>query len=1087
MSKQPREPLGSQASKCSIPKLEEAFNSSAFNSSAQSDNLEATLEARRQILHDLSDIARVANGPANINAQPRLSGLDSPPLLRMFRDLNDSNEQSSAGPVESAVTLHSDRSSRDIFADDFPHRERKQRRYRDCNAVQYTKSQLCEGDTLVIIRFPNNKPVYDTTGFQLSDTHRTHSERLKAASPTFKNLLEDDWQQHRFKRRNKLVHNLPPGIAYVLDLTPPEEGDEALDLTADLSCSLGIRRWYKAGFTECKVAHGMVGGEDETTTHPAERAKAQSDRRSPVDTEPRQSTTGPAVSRMVDNSDEEGDLQATLEASKKALENVVSQRSSAAAGEEDTGREVLDYCPIRHRTGIERLLRVIEGKDPRLDSAPKVWTLAVLANYFMCPHVVVDYVVTWLIAEPNCKIFEILPEDCLRIGMLLENLAITRYAFTILVSEEALRVGTAKHGSDGAKECNASTKTTRFGRNRESIDEDMLNSIQHAGRNFHARIEQEVKTLLDPGMVWVEIQPDFQKLVRIKDFIEASANQSDPQLEEKRSIINTAIGNIKHYVRGRIFWCFFQSLDEAQAKNWNDRRWQEQHVVKGEFTENVYGSLTGYERFMTRYLWATMRMIRWEKNSAQCTTNLIHDDSNAADITSKAHAAAAEYKILRVTIHDLLHSIRRLNILITKCIVNDHYNNGMLPKECRKQRSALLNLDTMKEAQKSVKSESLSDEVEKPLFWRRALEARDEVAPGVSSSKHVHSAPTPPKEGIGSPSKKRVSILVPSIGSNQSVKSLPSKNFDFTLNSLCLPSFPSPKPEPLTSSEIQVPPDRDIGPLSPFLNLPSLFMQIDSHLSALVTTILSRGEIDHPSICDTLLCLSDDEYKYLPLWANGLDDGSGGVFETELPPAERGGPAGPGPGYHTGSTVNSSRASTELGFDDGDMSMFGGSSSAENARTSIGVEDGLSEDHADRRRTLLESDFPTPTSSHLGSEASYDRVSSSGAFETQPGPRYEYGNPTMDLPIRDKGKGTALHTSESAAADHPSSTLAFHSVPIYVEEDEYDESAFYATSGEDEDGALDFGSSDGDDDTETETDSETSSSTPDESKGQGQG
>ncbi|KAK2627645.1 hypothetical protein QTJ16_002291 [Diplocarpon rosae] len=1066
MSKQPQEPLGSSASKCSIPKLGEALNSSA--------------QVRGLPFCDSSSLRG-----ASENIEPRLSELEKQPILRIIRDLNDSNEQGSAGPVEPAVASNSDRSSRDIFADDFPQRERKQHRNRDGNAVQYTKSQLCEGDTLVIIRFPNKKPVYDTTGFQLSDNHRAHSERLKAASPTFKNLLENDWQQHRFKRRNKLVNNLPPGITYVLDLTPPEEGDEALDLTADLSCSLGIRRWYKAGFTECKVAHGMVGGEDEATTHPAEKVKAQSDRRAPVEAEPRRSTTGSAVSRMVDDSDEEGDLQATIEASKKSFDNVVSQRSSAAAaGEEDTGREVLDYCPIRHRTGIERLLQVIEGKDPRLDSAPKVWTLAVLANYFKCPHVVVDYIVTWLIAEPNCKIFEILPEDCLRIGILLENLAITRYAFTILVSEEALRVGTAKHGLDGAKEVNASTKTTRFGRHRESLDEDMLNSIQHAGRNFHARIEQEVKTLLDPAMVWVENQPDFQKLVSIKDFIEASANQSDPQLEMKRSTINTVIGNIKHYVRGRIFWCFFQSLDEAQAKNWNDHRWQEQHVVKGEVTENVYSSLTGYERFMTRYPWATMRMLHWERNSTKCTTNLIHDDSNTADITSKAHAAAEQYKILRVTIHDLIHSIGRLNVLIMKCIVNDHYNNGTLPKECHKQRSTLLNLDTMKETQKSVKSASLSDEVEKPLFWQRALEARDGVTPGVSSSKNVHSASTPPKEGIGSPSKKRVSIVISSIGSNQSVKSLPSTNFDFTLNSLRLPSFPAPKPGPLTGGEIQVPPDRDIGPLSPFLNLPSLFMQIDSHLSALVTTILSRGEVEHPSICDTLLCLSDDEYKYLPLWANGLDDGSGGVFETELPPAERGGPVGPGPGYHTGSTVNSSRASTELGFDDDDTSMFGGSSSAESAHTSIGVEDGFSEDHVDRRRTLLEADFPTPTSSPQGSEASYDRFSFSGAFEPQPGPRYECANHTVDLPIRDQGKGTALQTSESAAADHPSSTLAFHPVPIDVEEDEYDESAFYATSGEDEDGAFDFGSSDSDD-TETETDSEPASSSPDEGKGKG--
>lgn len=52
--------------------------------------------------------------------------------------------------------------------------------------------------------------------------------------------------------------------------------------------------------------------------------------------------------------------------------------------------EVLEYCPIRHRAGIERLLQFIEGKHPRLDSAPKVWTLFVLAKYFDCTNVVVS-------------------------------------------------------------------------------------------------------------------------------------------------------------------------------------------------------------------------------------------------------------------------------------------------------------------------------------------------------------------------------------------------------------------------------------------------------------------------------------------------------------------------------------------------------------------------------------------------------------------------------------------------------------------------------------------------------------------------
>ena len=48
--------------------------------------------------------------------------------------------------------------------------------------------------------------------------------------------------------------------------------------------------------------------------------------------------------------------------------------------------------------------------------------------------------------------------------------------------------------------------------------------------------------------------------------------------------------------------------------------------------------------------------------------------------------------------------------------------------------------------------------------------------------------------------------------------------------------------------------------------------------------------------------LNSPEMDFLPIWANGLDDGSGGVFQDTIPPAEMG-PSEPGPAYHTGHTI----------------------------------------------------------------------------------------------------------------------------------------------------------------------------------------
>lgn len=334
-------------------------------------------EERTDVLRDLADIARVANGPSTPYVTPQLptGARFLTPLTALLTILAHIGLEVLANRK---ITTFLDPQRR------CPTDNNPQFNSRDQNAVQYTKSQLIVGDTLVIVRYPNNLPVYDATGFQLSDKHRVNSDKLKAASPLFKHLLEDDWQQHRFKRRNKLIGNLPDGINYVLDLTPPEEGDEALELTADLSCSLGLRRWYKSEFTECKVAHGMVGGQDETTNTPNFDLP---DLSPPITPEPEPTTRLYLGSRFKD--DHETALQEALDASKKMHDNLSGQRSSSH-DEDDKENETLDYCPIRHRTGIERLLQVIEGKDPRLDSAPKVWTLAVLASYFKCPDVVVS-------------------------------------------------------------------------------------------------------------------------------------------------------------------------------------------------------------------------------------------------------------------------------------------------------------------------------------------------------------------------------------------------------------------------------------------------------------------------------------------------------------------------------------------------------------------------------------------------------------------------------------------------------------------------------------------------------------------------
>jgi hypothetical protein len=67
--------------------------------------------------------------------------------------------------------------------------------------------------------------------------------------------------------------------------------------------------------------------------------------------------------------------------------------------------------------------------------------------------------------------------------------------------------------------------------------------------------------------------------------------------------------------------------------------------------------------------------------------------------------------------------------------------------------------------------------------------------------------------------------------------------------------------------------------------------------------------------------LEESELKFLPIWAGGNDDGSGGVFQTELPAALLG-PTQPGPVYHTGYSVASDTDSSAAGANTGSISSF---------------------------------------------------------------------------------------------------------------------------------------------------------------------
>lgn len=195
-------------------------------------------------------------------------------------------------------------------------------------------------------------------------------------------------------RKEGILDNVDlTGIKYFVDLQPPMEDEEAIVLLTSLTCTKGILTWYTAQETY-SLAMMQVGGQDDYSLMPVDfhlpldepkvvdgnkldDGKLKSERLvdGPLPGDPKGFSGSNPKSPVVDQQDR----RSASEAPNATTSEASTQRQAA---------EVItilpEYSPLRHRSAIERLVQAIEHGDPKLDSAPKVWTFFALAQYFGC-------------------------------------------------------------------------------------------------------------------------------------------------------------------------------------------------------------------------------------------------------------------------------------------------------------------------------------------------------------------------------------------------------------------------------------------------------------------------------------------------------------------------------------------------------------------------------------------------------------------------------------------------------------------------------------------------------------------------------
>ncbi|KAI0117257.1 hypothetical protein F4814DRAFT_439697 [Daldinia grandis] len=410
----------------------------------------------------------------------------------------------SPAPRGSLIDAAIDQLLKDQPSEDDANYISKSREKSDLTRLLHVHVECSDGDTLVIVNFP---PGYLSCRREEWTPKRfcVHSEKLLATgSKVFANLLSPK-KQARFRKSLELAGKTV-SQRFIIDLTPSAEGDDLAAQLIELSLPPSVTDWWTSK-ERLGISPYLVSGHDD---HCPYHDKVPTDCVKKVSYI--EESLGPRERLPIIDL---GDIKTVK------------------------SRVIDDYCPIRHRVNIVRLLLAIEGYDLVLNSAPRVYTLTSIARILDCTCIIRDSVYTWLLAEPNTEFIDINAEAAFKIAWTLEIDSITRAAFRILVVEKALDTLAAQTPAQ-------KNRCTVFGRPRVDLPDDLQTVVQYAAQKLADRIHQTLEKLRsDQFYNMLEIS-EYQKFVEVGDITRAaiSTGSSGQPTSETDSISNKLLGRL---------------------------------------------------------------------------------------------------------------------------------------------------------------------------------------------------------------------------------------------------------------------------------------------------------------------------------------------------------------------------------------------------------------------------------------------------------------------------------------------------------------------------------------------------------------
>jgi len=686
------------------------------------------------------------------------------------------------------------------------------------NELSRTKKELPRldlpsGDTLVYIDAPPKQADQDAATYLMIQAHfalpfRMSSQTLRSVGSAYLEGLLGPTTQFRVLRRRNLLGKLPQNIKFVIDLTPSTDEDDAIISLMRLSCPMGVRQWGLSAL-RWRISGTLVGGYDEFTS-PA--------------------NTGATASGSTSDAGN-GDL------------------------DRSNGRPIqipVDYTQLRHRFTIERVLTAMEGLDPMLDSAVKVYTTCAVAEQLGIKYSqLTDYVVRWLSAPPNTYFREVFPEVTLRIAECLQVEPLCRDVFALLVGEAAL---------DDVTEGRFNPKHSVHGRNKGDLPETWVTRIQYARSAFVDRIKSEFGNLV--SMEWLITLSEFRKL---SQHVQVSADHTDPYSRLQALLMS--------YVRGAIYCLLCSVRDNV---NGPATPFPGGEVLFPDYRfGDIWNILQSDERCFTRTFWEMLRSTHFNYKKSNFDVGYAMNDYGSYASVGQMNDEATGLKgggvFTRVDTDDLRKQIAAC------CALSHSRSAAVSSPSSSRSRISLVAYTPSAASTAPTSSEATSSSSGTATLPYRTIAPKPTTntfsVPASTAFPYRVITPTP------------TTFLSPQSSTDPCLGAIEEINAFFARDRI-------PARESLQQHTPDLPGLMKPGAaaINAFFCLDKFLAQVGTYLSTLATQILSppsSSALDL-SLTNTLICLQEGEMKFLPLWAGGNDDDSAGVFNDDVPISDMG-------------------------------------------------------------------------------------------------------------------------------------------------------------------------------------------------------